>query len=220
MFARLGVAIDPRRPARGLSVADQQIVEIAKAISFNARIFVMDEPTAALTSVEVDRLFDVVRTLREQGAAVLFISHRLEEVFAICQRVTIMRDGRFVRTDPIEDLTVDEIIRSMVGRDLSALFPKTPTTPGEVGARGRGADPRGCLHRHLLRRSGPARSSRWPGLVGAGRSEVARAIFGIDRYDAGTVRVNGRGSARRLTAARRWTPASASCRRTGGSRAW
>ncbi|HEY2792884.1 MAG TPA: ATP-binding cassette domain-containing protein, partial [Micromonosporaceae bacterium] len=118
-FARLGVAIDPRRQARGLSVADQQIVEIAKAISFNARIFVMDEPTAALTAVEVQRLFDVVRTLREHGAAVLFISHRLEEVYAICRRVTVMRDGRFVRTAAIEDITVDEIIRSMVGRDLS-----------------------------------------------------------------------------------------------------
>ena len=114
------------------------MVEIAKALSFRARIFVMDEPTAALSSAEVERLFDVVRTLRDQGAAVLFISHRLEEVFAICQRVTIMRDGRFVRTDPVEDLTVDAIIRSMVGRDLSALFPKTPTSPASRSCRSSG----------------------------------------------------------------------------------
>jgi rhamnose transport system ATP-binding protein len=113
LFARLGVAIDPKRPARGLSVADQQIVEIAKAIAFQARVFVMDEPTAALSSAEVERLFEVVRTLRGEGAAVLFISHRLQEVFAICQQVTVMRDGRFVRTDPIEALTVDLIIPSI-----------------------------------------------------------------------------------------------------------
>src|SRR5436305_3258209 len=131
-FTRLGVELDPSRPARGLSVADQQIVEIAKALSFNARVFVMDEPTAALTTVEVLRLFEVIKTLRAQGAAVLFISHRLEEVFVCCQRVTIMRDGRFVRTAPVAELTIDDIIRSMVGRDLDALFPKSATTPGDV----------------------------------------------------------------------------------------
>ena len=190
-FRRLGVAIDPRRPARGLSVADQQMVEIAKALSFRARIFVMDEPTAALSSAEVERLFDVVRTLRDQGAAVLFISHRLEEVFAICQRVTIMRDGRFVRTDPVEDLTVDVIIRSMVGRDLSMLFPKTPSSPGEP-----------VLQVERLTREGVFTDVSFDvqageivalaGLVGAGRSEVARAIFGIDRRDAGSVRIRGR----------------------------
>jgi rhamnose transport system ATP-binding protein len=190
-FKRLGVTIDPRRPARGLSVADQQMVEIAKALSFQARIFVMDEPTAALSSAEVSRLFDVVRTLRDEGAAVLFISHRLEEVFAVCQRVTIMRDGRFVRTDPIEDLTVDAIIRSMVGRDLSALFPKTLTDRGEP-----------VLQVERLTREGVFTDVTFDvhageivalaGLVGAGRSEVARAIFGIDRRDAGTVRIQGR----------------------------
>ena len=132
VFARLGVELDPDRQARGLSVADQQIVEIAKALSLDAKVLVMDEPTAALTSVEVDRLFEVMRTLRAQGAAVLFISHRLEEVFASCQRVTVMRDGRFVSTAPIEEVTVDSIIRSMVGRDLDALFPKTDTAPGKV----------------------------------------------------------------------------------------
>jgi rhamnose transport system ATP-binding protein len=151
----------------------------------------MDEPTAALSSAEVERLFDVVRTLRDQGAAVLFISHRLEEVFAICQRVTIMRDGRFVRTDLVEDLSVDAIIRSMVGRDLSALFPKTPTSPGEP-----------VLQVERLTREGVFTDVSFDvhageivalaGLVGAGRSEVARAIFGIDRRDAGSVRVGGR----------------------------
>jgi rhamnose transport system ATP-binding protein len=190
VFARLGVELNPGRLARGLSVADQQIVEIAKAISFNARVIVMDEPTAALTSVEVARLFDVVRTLRAQGSAVLFITHRLEEAFAICQRVTIMRDGRFVRTAPIEDVTIDDIIRSMVGRDLDQLFPKSETVPGEV-----------VLNVERLTREGVFTDVSFSvrrgeivalaGLVGAGRSEVARAIFGIDRRDAGRVLVRG-----------------------------
>ena len=191
VFTRLGVQLDPARTARGLSVADQQIVEIAKALSFNARVLVMDEPTAALTTVEVQRLFEVIRTLRGQGAAVLFISHRLEEAFASCQRVTIMRDGSFVRTAPIEEVTVNDIIRAMVGRDLDALFPKTQTAPGEV-----------VLDVENLCRDGVFEDVSFTvrrgevvalaGLVGAGRTEIARAVFGIDRRTSGTVRVGGK----------------------------
>ncbi len=190
IFARLGVRLDPTRPARGLSVADQQIVEIAKALSFNSRILVMDEPTAALTTVEVERLFDVMRTLRSHGTAVLFISHRLEEVFASCQRVTVMRDGRFVRTEPIEKLTVDDVIHSMVGRDLATLFPKTATVPGEPVVEVEKLCTAGVFDDiSLTVRRGEIVALA--GLVGAGRTEVARAIFGIDRRDSGTVRVNG-----------------------------
>ncbi|MDT4911181.1 MAG: rhamnose transport system ATP-binding protein [Pseudonocardiales bacterium] len=189
-FTRLGVHLDPSRPARGLSVADQQIVEIAKALSFNARVFVMDEPTAALTTVEVLRLFEVIKTLRAQGAAVLFISHRLEEVFACCQRVTIMRDGRFVRSAPVEELTIDDIIRSMVGRDLEALFPKTETTPGDVVLEVQDLNSEGVFHDiSFTVRAGEIVALA--GLVGAGRSEVARAVFGIDRRTSGTVRIGG-----------------------------
>jgi rhamnose transport system ATP-binding protein len=190
IFSRLGVALDPGRPARGLSVADQQIVEIAKALSLNARVLVMDEPTAALTLVEVDRLFEVIKTLRASGAAVLFISHRLEEVFACCQRVTIMRDGRFVRTAPIEEVTVDDIIRSMVGRDLEALFPKTESTPGDVVLEVDGLYSEGVF-RHISFNVRGGEIVALAGLVGAGRSEVARAIFGVDRRTAGTVRLCG-----------------------------
>jgi rhamnose transport system ATP-binding protein len=191
IFARLGVHLDPSRPARGLSVADQQIVEIAKALSFNARIFVMDEPTAALTTVEVLRLFEVIKTLRAQGAAVLFISHRLEEVFACCQRVTIMRDGRFVRTAPVEELTIDDIIRSMVGRDLDTLFPKTETTPGDVVLEVQDLNSDGVFHDiSFTVRAGEIVALA--GLVGAGRSEVARAVFGIDKRTSGTVKLGGR----------------------------
>ncbi|MGH3493050.1 MAG: sugar ABC transporter ATP-binding protein [Sciscionella sp.] len=190
IFARLGVHLDPRRPANGLSVADQQIVEIAKALSFNARVLVMDEPTAALTNVEVARLFEVIKTLRAQGAAVLFISHRLEEVFACCQRVTVMRDGAHVRSDPIGDLTVGEIIRAMVGRELGNLFPKTETVPGDVVLEVEHLSREGVFDDISLTVRG-GEIVALAGLVGAGRSEVARAIFGIDRYTAGTVRLNG-----------------------------
>ena len=191
VFARLGVVLDPDRLARGLSVADQQIVEIAKALSLDAKVLVMDEPTAALTNVEVERLFEVMRTLRRQGAAVLFISHRLEEVFASCQRVTIMRDGRFVRTAPVEDLTIDAIIRSMVGRDLDSLFPKTATEAGAVVLEVDNLQRAGVFHDiSFTVRSGEIVALA--GLVGAGRSEVARAVFGIDRFDSGTVTVAGR----------------------------
>ena len=191
VFGQLGVALDPDRQARGLSVADQQIVEIAKAISLDARVLVMDEPTAALTAVEVDRLFEVMKTLRARGAAVLFISHRLEEAFASCQRVTIMRDGRFVRTAPITDVTVDDIIRSMVGRDLDSLFPKTETSPGETVLEVKGLNRQGVFGDvNLTVRRGEIVALA--GLVGAGRSEVARAIFGIDRTTSGTVTMLGR----------------------------
>ncbi|MEP6462575.1 MAG: sugar ABC transporter ATP-binding protein [Frankiaceae bacterium] len=190
VFSRLGVALDPDRQARGLSVADQQIVEIAKALSLDANVLVMDEPTAALTSVEVERLFEVMRTLRAQGAAVLFISHRLEEVFASCQRVTIMRDGRLVQTALVTEVTVDDIIRSMVGRDLASLFPKTETAPGDIVLDVENLNREGvfCDISLTVRRGEIVALA---GLVGAGRSEVARAIFGIDKRSSGTVRVNG-----------------------------
>ena len=189
-FARLGVAIDPDRPARGLSIADQQIVEIAKALSLDARVIVMDEPTAALSGVEVERLFAVARALREDGAALLFISHRFEEITALCQRVTVMRDGRHVSTDPLADLTVDEIVRRMVGRPLDTLFPKREVPLGDVVLQVEGLGRRGVFSDVSFEvRAGEIVALA--GLVGAGRSEVVRAVFGVDRPDAGQVRVNG-----------------------------
>ncbi len=187
----LGTPLDPTRLVRGLSIADQQLVEIAKALSFQARVLIMDEPTAALTGQETARLFRVVRNLRDRGAAVLFITHRLEEVFAECQRVTVMRDGAWVDTGPIEEFDVDKVVRRMVGRDLSDLYPKTDVALGNV-----------MLDVRNLRRKGVFRNISFTvrqgeivalaGLVGAGRSEVARAIFGVDPREEGEVRVNDR----------------------------
>jgi rhamnose transport system ATP-binding protein len=191
VFDQLGVRLEPDRIARGLSIADQQLVEIAKALTANSRVIVMDEPTAALASAEVERLFGIVEALRARGNAILFISHRLEEIFALCRRITVMRDGRHVLTKPTGDLTVQSIIRAMVGRDMDALFPKVPSEAGRV-----------VLNVDRLTREGvftdvsfEVRSGEivaLAGLVGAGRTEVARAIFGIDRWDAGSVEVDGR----------------------------
>jgi rhamnose transport system ATP-binding protein len=191
VFDQLGVRLDPDRVARGLSIADQQLVEIAKALTTNARVIVMDEPTAALTTAEVDRLFGIVETLRSRGNAVLFVSHRLEEIFTICQRVTVMRDGRHILTRPTGELTIQSVIRAMVGRDMDALFPKVAAEQGPV-----------VLKVDHLTREGAFTDVSFQvrrgeivalaGLVGAGRTEVARAIFGIDRWDVGSVEVGGR----------------------------
>ncbi|MFI8089885.1 sugar ABC transporter ATP-binding protein [Streptomyces sp. NPDC086080] len=191
LFGRLGVDLDPDQPARGLSIADQQLVEIAKALSFDARVLIMDEPTAALTGSEVARLFGVVETLREQGAAVLFISHRLEEIFELCQRVTTLRDGALISSEPLAGLSEDDLVRRMVGRDLDELYPKQATEVGEVALTVRRLTREGVFTdvSFDVRRGEIVGLA---GLVGAGRSEIARAVFGVDRFDGGEVEVLGR----------------------------
>jgi rhamnose transport system ATP-binding protein len=191
LFDRLGVRMDVDRPARGLSIADQQLVEIAKALSLDTRVLIMDEPTAALSGVEVDRLFAVVRSLREAGTAVLFISHRLDEVFALCQRITVLRDGQWVSTDDAGELSVDQVVRRMVGREVSALFPKQDAAVREPRLTVSGLTRAGYFQDvSFTVHSGEIVALA--GLVGAGRSEVIQAVFGIDRYDSGTVEVAGK----------------------------
>jgi len=187
----LGVRLDARSKIRGLSVADQQSVEIAKALSSNARILIMDEPTAALSLGEVKDLFRIVGRLRESGVAIIFISHRLDEVFAIADRVTVLRDGRHVDTRPIGAIDRDGLIQMMVGRPLDALFPKQAVPIGEVALRVQGLTRQGIFSDigFEVRRGEIVGLS---GLIGARRTEVARAIFGIDRLDGGTVEVEGR----------------------------
>lgn len=190
LFQRLGVPLDPGRVCRGLSIADQQIVEIAKALSLEARAIVMDEPTAALSAAEVFRLFDVMTALRSSGAAVLFISHRLEEVFEICQRVTVMRDGRHVLSSELAGLTADDLIRAMVGRQMAERPPGEHGEPGEPVLRVERLTREGVFTDVSFEvRAG--KIVAFAGLVGSGRTEVARAIFGIDRYDAGSVTIKG-----------------------------
>lgn len=190
LFDRLGVSIDPHRLASGLSIADQQLIEIAKAISLDARLLVMDEPTAALSGNEVARLFAVARSLRDEGRALVFISHRFDEVFALCDTVTVMRDGSYVSTDRIADTTEAEIVSRMVGREVAELFPKVPATVGDVVLDVEDLSAAGEFHDISFQvRAGEIVGLA--GLVGAGRSEIARAVFGVDGYDEGRVALNG-----------------------------
>lgn len=190
LFARLGVNLDPHHKARGISIADQQIVEIAKALSTDATVIVMDEPTAALSSKEVERLFQVVRNLRDEGSAVVFVSHRLDEVFALCDRMTVMRDGSTVGTALISETSEAEVVRMMVGREVSELFPKLPPKIGDVVLEVKNLSLAGQFTNISFEvRAGEIFALA--GLVGSGRSEVIRAIFGIDRYDSGTVILRG-----------------------------
>ncbi len=200
VFSSLGVKLDPERIARGLSIAEQQLVEIAKALTQEARVLIMDEPTAALSPVEVQRLFGVVEALQAGGAAVVFVSHRLEEVFEICQRVTVLRDGARVLAAPLQGMTTRDLVRAMVGRDV-LVEAHEQHEPGATVLEVERLTREGVFYDVSLEvRAGEVVALA--GLVGSGRTEVARAIFGVDRYDVGAVRVNGR-------ALRRGAPAAA-----------
>ena len=191
LFESEGVSLDVAAPVRGLSVADQQLIEIAKALSQHTHILVMDEPTASLSSREVERLFAIVRQMRERGVAVLFVSHRLEEIFALSDDVTVLRDGRLVITAPASTLTVADTIGHMVGHRVDTLYPKEETGSGDVVLEVSGLSRAGVFHDvgFSLRRG---EILGFAGLVGAGRTEIARVLFGIDRADAGQIRVGGR----------------------------
>jgi ribose transport system ATP-binding protein len=184
--------ISPRALARDLSVAEQQLVEIAKALSFEARILVMDEPTAALPPHEVEALFRVVRRLRERGLAILYVSHRLKEIFTLAERITVLKDGHRVATVDTAAVSTGELVRMMVGRELEASYFPPRAEPGEIG------EPKlrvqsgsvGALHDiNLEVRSGEIVGIA--GLEGSGQTDLARAIFGVEPFSSGTLEVNG-----------------------------
>ena len=191
VFERLAVSIDPDRPAEGLSIADQQIIEIAKAILLDARLLIMDEPTAALSGVEVERLFAVARSLRDEGRGLVFISHRFDEVFALCDTITVMRDGEWVSSDPISKVTESEIVQRMVGREVKDLFPKEEAEIGDVVLEVTELSSIGIFEDISFTVSS-GEIVGLAGLVGAGRSEIVRAIFGVDPYTSGSVTMSGR----------------------------
>ena len=190
LLASLDLRIDPRTPVRSLGIAEQQMVEIAKALSSDARILIMDEPTSALTESEIRQLFATIRTLKQKGVSIIYISHRLEETFEIGDRVSVLRDGRLVATRPISEVTQPELIRLMVDRDVKEQFPKRKTSRGEevlrvedLSSDGKFADISFALHRGEV--LGIA------GLMGSGRTELARVLFGVDRADRGAIFVRG-----------------------------
>lgn len=189
VFDRLNVNIDPKKLVMHLSTAQMQLVEICKSVSKDVKILVLDEPTAPLTEEEVQILFDIVRKLKEQGVAIIYISHRLDEIFQITDRVTIMRDGQYVTTLNTAETNRDELIKYMVGRELKDIYPKREPVESEpmlelFGVHGLG-DEDISLHINKGEIVGMA------GLVGAGRTELARMIFGADKMDAGVIKLDG-----------------------------
>ena len=190
LFARLGIAMDLDTPCGRLTTAQQQLVEIAKALAFDARIIVMDEPSAALTQHEVEKLFEIIRDLKKQGIGVIYISHRLDEIFTIADRVTILRDGANVGERPIGELTRRTMIEMMVGRELTNEFPSRTSAIGEVRLSVSDLS-RGRAVRDVSFTVRRGEILALTGLVGAGRTETVRLIFGADRREAGTISLDG-----------------------------
>ena len=191
LFRRLGAELDLDAPCSRLTTAQQQLVEIARALARDARVIVMDEPTAALTSREVDRLFEIVRDLRSRGIAVVWISHRLDEIFALADRVVVLRDGRNVGARPIAGLGRTELIELMVGRELADEYPRRTAAPGPPRLVVKGLS-RGRAVRDVSFTVRAGEILALAGLVGAGRTETLRLLFGADRRDSGEVVLDGR----------------------------
>ncbi len=199
ILASLDMAINPRIPASQLTVGGQQAVEIAKAISLDVRVLIMDEPTASLSAHEVERLFEQVARLRERGVAVLFISHRLDEVFRISDRITVFRDGQHISTLPVDDVTQEQLVRDMVGRDVDEFFGRqqTPSSeepsepkPAAAALKVEGLSVNGAFEDVTFElRAGEILG--FAGLVGAGRTDIALALFGITPADRGSIEVFG-----------------------------
>jgi len=191
LLESLGQKLSARALIKKISLAQQQMVEIAKALSVKSKILVMDEPSSILTDRELHELFDLIGRLKQQNVAIIYISHRLEEIFKICERVTVMRDGRTIQTEVTGKLNQDQIIRLMVGREIEQFFPSQHSHPGEEILRLEAIEKAGKLRNiHLYLRKGEIVGLT--GLVGAGRTELARVIFGADQPDSGRILLEGK----------------------------
>jgi len=189
LLERVGAEIEPERTVSTLSMPEQQIVEIAKAIGAKARVLILDEPTASLTEREVERLFRVIRTLREEGHGIIYISHRLEEIASIADRVTVLRDGQSIATRDLREVEPAELIRLMVGRDIAAVFPKREVPIGDVVLEVRGLHSPAIDDVSFYVRRGEILGLA--GLVGAGRTELAETLFGLTPAEGGDILLNG-----------------------------
>lgn len=189
LLGRLGIRLDPKRKMVGLSIANTQLVEIAKAVSYDSDLIVMDEPTSALTEAEVETLFRTIRSLREEGRSIIYITHKMDEVFEITDEVTVLRDGKYISTDPTGSLTREELIHKMVGRELTHMFHKERAEIGETVLEVRGLSGRKFRNVSFEVRRGEIFGVA--GLMGAGRTELLEAVFGVTRPVSGEVFVNG-----------------------------
>jgi rhamnose transport system ATP-binding protein len=191
LLDKIGATIDPETKVRSLSMPEQQLVEIARALGAEAHILIMDEPTASLSDKEVDRLFRVIGDLKSHGVGIIYISHRLEELPAIADRVTALRDGVLVGTRTMHDVSRSDLIRMMVGRELSAVFPKVFVEPGDLVLEVLNLGCRAAGVRNVSLNVRAGEIVGLAGLVGAGRTELARVLFGITPADTGQIRLRG-----------------------------
>ena len=190
LLDQFGLDIDARTEVRFLSIAEQQMAEVAKALSLNADLIAMDEPTSSLTERETEVLFDLMRSLRDEGVSIIFISHRLSEIFEVCDRITVLRDGKLIGTAPTAELTEDEVVSMMVGREIDEMFPRTATERGRVVLEASGLSDGDELQSVSFKlHSGEILGVA--GLVGAGRTALAETLFGIRHPVAGEVRIEG-----------------------------
>ena len=190
-FDRLSVSIPLDQEAGNCSVGQQQMIEIAKALMTNAKVIIMDEPTAALTEREIEKLFEVIDSLKKEGVSIVYISHRMEEIFTICDRITVMRDGKTVDTKPIPETSFDEVVKKMVGRELTNRYPERHANLGDEVLKVKGLTKKGVFRNiNFSVRAGEIVGVS--GLMGAGRTEIMRAIFGLDRPDNGEIWLQGK----------------------------
>ena len=183
--------VDPKTLMSTLTIANMQMIEIAKALSYNAKLIIMDEPTSALTNKEIDQLFSIMRRLKESGKSIIYISHKLDEIFDVCDRVTVYRDGQYIGTSEVSNITTSELIKMMVGREVDEMFPKVICDIGDVKMEVKGL----CSGRRFKDVSFNVRKGEIlgvAGLVGAGRTEVIEAIFGIRHKSGGQVLIDGK----------------------------
>lgn len=193
IFDDMGIDIDPREITENLSVAKRQLIEIAKAVSYNAKILVLDEPSSSLTNKEVDILFTIIKKLKDRGVGIIYISHKMDEILAISNDVTIMRDGQWVATEPSDDLTIDKIISLMVGRDIENVYPPKTNVPGETLLEVLNLTSKykpGIKEANFTLRKGEILGVA--GLVGAGRSELLETMFGVRTLEKGEMLLNNK----------------------------
>ena len=192
LLSSLGLAhLNPKEKVRNLSIANMQLVELARAVSYHSDIIIMDEPTSSLTSVEIELLYKIVKKLAEDDVAIIFISHKLNEIFEICERVTVFRDGKYIATKYCKDITINGLMKDIVGRDVKELYPKLPAEIGKTVLEVRDFNRQGVFYDvNFSVRAGEILG--FSGLVGAGRSEIMRALFGIDNATSGEVLIDGK----------------------------
>ena len=192
VFKELGIDVDPKRIMSTMPVSQRQMVEIAKAVSYNSKVIVFDEPTSSLTEQEVEHLFEIINMLRDRGCGIIYISHKMAEILRISDEVTIMRDGQYVATRPSSELTTDEIIRLMVGRELTNQFPPKTNTPGEVALEVEHLTAQYSLLKYVSFHVRKGEIVGLAGLDGSGRTETLENIFGIATRHSGTIKLHGK----------------------------